>query len=372
MEKNREMMDRVLDKLEEVLDEKNFQRTILSVLKNDYECEQLLRLIDEYDVRTPDNVLILTILIGEARDKAQWKGEYLKDIDDDFENAMLDEDTYDYDDYDDDDEEDYDEEDEDYEEEDDEDNAEKAFLKRIYSLDFRQTVEDARNGETKAKWNLVNYIAVTNAEAYSDEYDIDKLYYDTLCDLAEAKETASYIMLGDAVLHGKGCEQNTEEAIHWYEKAAENGERFGNECIGQIYYFGKYIGQDYKKAYEYFIKDEDKKSYCTLYFLGEMYRQGLYVEKDLTQAYEYYKEIVYDDEEEMKISIDEYYWRACYRVAHANHYGEGTEKHIGRALEVLCEAMLSYKENKDDASDDITWDEMKREWIGLNKDAGWF
>ena len=367
--KSKEMMASVLEKVERICDEEDFLAAISSVLKTDYECEHFLRLIDKYDVQIPDNVLIIAVLICKAGDKAQRMGNYLKDIDSEIENALLDEGT---DEYDDDDDEEYDE-DEDYDDDEGEEegDAESAFLKRLYELDFRQTVEDANNGDVKAKWDLVNYIAVYEAKEYSDEYDIDKLYYDNLCDLAKEEDTAAYIMLAGAILHGTGCKQNTEEAISWYEKAAEKGEGFGNECIGEIYYFGKYKEQDYKKAYEYFTKDDGKKSYCTLYYLGEMYRQGLYVEKDIIQAYEYYKKIVYD-QGEIKGSIDDYYWRACYRMAYANHYGEGTEIQLGRAIEVLCEAMLSYKENKDDGTEDITWEKMKEEWISLNKDAGWF
>ena len=295
--KSKEMTDRILDRIEEICDDEDFLTSVLSNLKNDYECEHLLRLIDEFDVQIPDNVLIIAVLIGKAGDKVQRTGDYLKDIDNEIEDAILDEDDKDCD--------------EDGEEVDD---AGSAFLQRLDSLDFRQTVKDANIGDIRAKWDLINYIAVKEADEYSGEYDIDKLYYDTLCDLAEGDDTAAYIMLGDAILRGTGCKQNAEEAIRWYEKAAEKGEYFGNECIGEMYYSGEYVTQDYKKAYEYFTKDEGRKSFCTLYHLAEMYRQGLYVKKDLATAYKYYSEIVYDGEEK-RITIDDYYWRACYRLS---------------------------------------------------------
>nr|MCR4556910.1 hypothetical protein [Saccharofermentans sp.] len=151
MEKTEEMIEKVLNKLDEIYDEEDFLTAIMSVLKNDYECEHLLRLIDEYNVQTPDNVLIIALLISKAGDKTQRIGDYLKDIDSDVDKAILDEDTYEYeDDEDEDDGYDEDEEEDDYDEE--EDNAERAFLKRMNSLDFRQTVEDAKNGDIKAKW----------------------------------------------------------------------------------------------------------------------------------------------------------------------------------------------------------------------------
>ena len=300
MRKSKNMTTRVYDRLVDIYDEEDFLTGMLSALKNDYECEQLLRLLDKYEVQTPDNVLILTVLISNAGKEAKWKGEYLKDIDRVVESAILDENAANND--------------EDEDEAENEITAEEAFMERINSIDFQQTVKAAKNGDISAMWDLVNYIAVNQADDGSGNYDVDRLYYDTLCDLAAENEAAAYIMLGDAILHGTGCDQNAEEAIRWYEKAAKNGHRFGNECIGEMYYFGEYVTQDYKKAYEYYTKDEGRKSFCTLYHLAEMYRQGLYVEKDLAMAYRYYSEIVYDGDEK-RITIDDYYWRACYRLS---------------------------------------------------------
>ena len=300
MKKSKKMTGRVYDRLKEIYNEEDFLTAMMSALKNDYECEQLLRLLDKFAVQNPDNVLIIILLISNAGTEAKWKGEYLKDIDTAIENALLDESAA--------------ESAEDKDEVDNEADAEEVFIQRINSIDFHQTVEDAKNGDITAMWDLVNYIAVNQADAGTGEYDADRLYYDTLCDLAAKKETAAYIMLGDAVLHGTGCTQNAEEAIRWYKKAAKNGHPFGNECIGEMYYFGEYVTRDYKKAYKYYTKDEGRKSFCTLYHLAEMYRQGLYVKKDVATAYRYYSEIVYDGEEK-RSTIDDYYWRACYRLS---------------------------------------------------------
>lgn len=295
MKKSNEKSNAVLDKLEEIYDEEDFQTVILSTLKNDYECEHLLRLIDKFDIQTPDNVLIATVIIDEVAAKKERKGDYLKNIGDCIERALLDENGSGYG------EKDYYKEDKDFKEEND-----------LSDIDFYKTVEDAENGDTGAKWNLVNSIAVGYADAYADEFDLDALYFENLCGLAENGNAASYIMLGDAILKGKGCRQNTEEAVRWYEKAVENGVKFGNECIGEIYFTGEYASPDYKKAYEYFTKDEGKKSFCTLFHLGEMYRLGLYVEKDLEKACEYYREIVYDGNPSRR--ADDYYGRACSRL----------------------------------------------------------
>lgn len=133
MEKSKEMMKKVLEKLVAITDEDNFRRDILSMLDNDYECEQFLRLMDKYDVQIQDNVAIIAIIIGEVATKSKRKGDYLKDIDRSIEPALLDKNL---------------DADENDEEEDLED------------IDFYETVKDAAGGDTTAKWNLVNYIAL--------------------------------------------------------------------------------------------------------------------------------------------------------------------------------------------------------------------
>ena len=91
MKKSKQMKGRVRERLVEIYNEEDFVTAILSALKNDYDCENLLRLIDKYNVRTPDNVLIMTVIISNMGIRAKYKGDYLKDIDDTIEHALLEE-----------------------------------------------------------------------------------------------------------------------------------------------------------------------------------------------------------------------------------------------------------------------------------------
>ena len=91
MKKSKQMKDRVRGKLEEIFNEEDFVSAMLAALKNDYDCENLLRLIDKFHVRTPDNVLIMTVIISNMGIRAKYKGDYLKDIDDTIEHALLEE-----------------------------------------------------------------------------------------------------------------------------------------------------------------------------------------------------------------------------------------------------------------------------------------
>ncbi len=242
-----------------------------------------------------------------------------------------------------------------------------------YSPDTQYNLYDlikkADGGDLDAMETAVSLIA---AEGYTEDDpdgEITERRFSYLRQLADSGRTSAYIMLGDAYLQGKGITKDAVEAINWYKKAAENGVMFGNECIGMIYYEGNGVPTDYQKAYEYFTKDNGRKSFCTIYSLGEMYRCGLYVMKDQVKAYDYYSGIV--NSEEPYPELDDYYWRACYRVGIALHYGYGVKKDLSTAVEVFAKAKMLYESRGESTvQTGITKEEFYQEWMLLNQDAG--
>lgn len=91
MKKSKTMMKKVMTKLETIYEEEDFLTAILDSMKNNYECEHLLRLIDKYEVQIPDNILIIAVIISNTAEETNREGDYLKDIDDIIEGALLEE-----------------------------------------------------------------------------------------------------------------------------------------------------------------------------------------------------------------------------------------------------------------------------------------
>jgi len=58
---------------------------------------------------------------------------------------------------------------------------------------------------------------------------------------------------------------------------------------GTMYYLGKGVAQDYKKAEELFLKAAERGGASAAYTLGYMYENGQGVAKDLNRAAEFYK-----------------------------------------------------------------------------------
>lgn len=80
--------------------------------------------------------------------------------------------------------------------------------------------------------------------------------------------------------------------LRWCELAANNGASAGAMCkIGWLYYYGKGVELDYKKAYEYFMKAvKTSGNKGAMSFLGEMYEKGQYVKADFETACYWYRE----------------------------------------------------------------------------------
>lgn len=227
-----------------------------------------------------------------------------------------------------------------------------------------ELLQKADSGDLEAMETAVSFFV---DQGYLDNPDIYNRYLSYLQKMAEAKSAVACIMLGDTYAYGDGVPADPDKAIRYYDAAAQNGENFGNECIGMLYYSGKIVPRNYQKAFEYFMKGGAHKSLCTLYMLGEMYRLGLYVGKSPETACDYYSKIVFTNEKYPE--KDDNYWCACYRLGHALHVGEGIEIDHGAAYTLLSKAKALASRRASDARDaGITYDEVFQEWAEMSRD----
>ena len=73
------------------------------------------------------------------------------------------------------------------------------------------------------------------------------------------------------------------EAVKWFIKSAKQGDICAQNALGNAYYYGTGVPQDYSLAFEWFRKSN------SLFCLGEMYYYGHGVEKDEAEAVRYYR-----------------------------------------------------------------------------------
>ena len=101
--------------------------------------------------------------------------------------------------------------------------------------------------------------------------------------------------------------QNYEEAIRWYQMAADNGSSGAMRNIGMFYYYGQGRPVDYHAAYDWFMS----AIHCAanthaMFLVGEMFEKGLYVDKnvsfaDLRQVLLYFAQEMFGPETQIRL-----------------------------------------------------------------------
>ena len=94
-----------------------------------------------------------------------------------------------------------------------------------------------------------------------------------------------YFILGLAYYEGKDdISQDYKEAVKWFTKSAEEGDRRGQSLLGVCYYQGKGVTRDYKEAVKWYTKSAEQGYWNAQCHLGNCYYEGEGVTKDYKEA----------------------------------------------------------------------------------------
>ena len=92
--------------------------------------------------------------------------------------------------------------------------------------------------------------------------------------------------LGNCYYNGQGVKQDYSKAVEWYTKAAE-WDANAQINLGTCYYNGQGVKQDYSKAVEWYTKAAEWNANAQI-DLGNCYYNGLGVKQDYSKAVEWY------------------------------------------------------------------------------------
>lgn len=158
------------------------------------------------------------------------------------------------------------------------------------------------------------------SEVHSHEEAWKCAFRDYIEAMLQHEEWSFLILKGNNMREDGLYPPNAAEEIRCYEAAWDHGIELGHELIAEMYYHGRGVDQDYKKAYELLTSYESKDiSLAKPYFLGEMYLNGYYVEQDKEKATEYFREITARDGFWER---DEYYGMAVERLEEMGEWEE--------------------------------------------------
>ncbi len=83
---------------------------------------------------------------------------------------------------------------------------------------------------------------------------------------------------------GKGWTKDMQQAIKWFQMAAEQGYGKAQFNLGRIFMTGKEIRRNFRQAAHWFLKAAEKGSQGAQYYLARFYEVGIGVPKDEEKA----------------------------------------------------------------------------------------
>lgn len=102
-------------------------------------------------------------------------------------------------------------------------------------------------------------------------------------------EADQCVDVGEAYYEGKGVPQDFSKAVEWYRKGAEQGDATAQFCLAFSYASGEGVPQDLGKAVEWYRKAAEQGDAFAQYALGWSYANGLGVSQDYVAAVEWYR-----------------------------------------------------------------------------------
>ena len=146
-----------------------------------------------------------------------------------------------------------------------------------------------------------------NGDYVDIDFDKSAHYFEIALERGYKIPAYIYILIGSTYE-----KESPETAISWYQKAADAGIKYAYACLGEHYYKGDVLPQDYKKAFEFFEKAGNHT--ITFYYLGQMYENGYYVNQNIEKAREYYQRVL-DEFPDYKDYGDLHYGLASERLS---------------------------------------------------------
>ena len=132
----------------------------------------------------------------------------------------------------------------------------------------------------------------------------EKARIETYTSLATNNDAVAQLILGECYYFGWGVEQDYKKAVEWYKKSAEQGTAVAQFNLGYCYEKGQGVEQDYKKSVEWYKKSAEQgyaEAQCNL---GTCYYRGQGVEQDYKKAVEWYEKAAMQGNEKAKEYLD--------------------------------------------------------------------
>jgi hypothetical protein len=208
-------------------------------------------------------------------------------------------------------------------------------------------VAKAENGDGEAQYHVAQHI-FNEVELGTGDAEIIERGLDYLRKSAMSgyKQGIAADTLGDMYYKGKYVPQDFQKAVVWFRTAAQNLNPVGYYHLGVCFFHGYAVQQDYAKAFDSFAKGALIVFPENYLWLGKMIKNGLFAACDPEYEAKLYSS-VFNYEWDFYKSYDMYsntFWQVCLRLGECYLHGRGMAKNVKYANMYFDEA----KKSKDD------------------------
>lgn len=95
--------------------------------------------------------------------------------------------------------------------------------------------------------------------------------------------------IGQMYFQGHGVPQDYNEAVKWFRLAAEQGYDLAQGVLGAFYSIGEYVTQNHSEAVKWLLLAADQGQAEAQFFLGLSYRLAQGVTQDISEAAKWYR-----------------------------------------------------------------------------------
>jgi TPR repeat protein len=175
--------------------------------------------------------------------------------------------------------------------------SEQQSIEIILSEDSK--TKSIRKSKVKNRPHIVDIFS--GFESDTDSEEIEKIWAVFLKrkDLAQQGNANAQYELAQMYQLGEGIKQDTEKAIKWYEKSANQENVEAQVNLGRVL-CNTSIHNSYDKAIIWFRKAAEQKNTDAYYYLGNMYQHGRGVKIDFREVENFYIKAIESGDDEMK------------------------------------------------------------------------
>lgn len=177
----------------------------------------------------------------------------------------------------------------------------KRFLGDAYTKLASALLKFNSPAESGDKYSQFRMAQIYNA--MNDKANAAK-WYRTLADNGTPNEKTK---IGNIFYKGEDITQDYKQAYELYSQAAASGDAEAQNNIGWFYQRGFYVDKDYKKAFEWYLKAAEQGMAVSQEAVGFSYATGRGVKQDFSQAVNWYMKAANQGREYSQYRLGELY-----------------------------------------------------------------